>query len=104
MADEMNEGTASLRALKQSTGAPSGAGAAPAREQNRLIDPLSTVQGSESFHGAEKRRSPRYKCEGSARLREEGCDVRTWSTFTDVSLRGCYVEAQATYPPERCCT
>jgi len=31
-------------------------------------------------------------------LREEGCDVRTWSTFTDISLNGCYVEAQATYP------
>jgi hypothetical protein len=98
MADEMNEGTAYLRALKQSTGALSGAAAAPAREQNRLIDSLSTVQGGESFQGAEKRRSPRYKCEGSAQLREEGCDVRTWSTFTDVSLNGCYVEAQATYP------
>jgi PilZ domain-containing protein len=23
---------------------------------------------------------------------------RTWSTFTDISLNGCYVEAQATYP------
>lgn len=98
MADEMNEGTAYLRALKQATSAPSGAAAAPAREQDRLIDNLSTVQGSESFQGAEKRRSPRYKCEGSAQLREEGCDVRTWSTFTDISLNGCYVEAQATYP------
>jgi hypothetical protein len=58
MADEMNEGTAYLRALKQSTGAQSGAAAAPAREQDRLIDNLSTVQGSESFQGAEKRRSP----------------------------------------------
>jgi hypothetical protein len=56
------------------------------------------VQGGEGFQGAEKRRSPRYKCEGSAELREEGCDVRTWSTFTDISLNGCYVEAQATHP------
>jgi hypothetical protein len=98
MADEMNEGAAYMRALKQATGVPSGAAAAPAREQDRLIDNLSPVQGSESFRGAEKRRSPRYKCEGSAQLREEGCDVRTWSTFTDISLNGCYVEAQATYP------
>lgn len=98
MADEMNEGTAYLRNLKQATGTPSAAAAAPAREQDRLIDNLSTVQGGESFQGAEKRRSPRYKCEGSAQLREEGCDVRTWSTFTDISLNGCYVEAQATYP------
>jgi hypothetical protein len=98
MADEMNDGTAYLRTLKQATGAPSGAAAAPAGEQDRLIDNLSTVQGSENFQGTEKRRSPRYKCEGSVQLREEGCDVRTWSTFTDISLKGCYVEAQATYP------
>ena len=31
-------------------------------------------------------------------MREEGCDVRTWVTFTDIGLHGCYVEAQATYP------
>jgi hypothetical protein len=31
-------------------------------------------------------------------MRMEGCDVRTWATFTDVSLHGCYVEVQATYP------
>ena len=98
MADETNEGTAYLRALKQATGSQPGAAAAPAREHDRPIDNLSTVQGSESFQGAEKRRSPRYKCEGSVQLREEGCDVRTWSTFTDISLNGCYVEAQATYP------
>lgn len=50
------------------------------------------------FPGAEKRRSPRYQCEGSVEMREKGCDVRTWATFTDISLHGCYVEAQATYP------
>ena len=98
MTEEMNEGSAYLRALKQATGSHPGAAAAPAREPDLLIDNLSTVQGSESFQGAEKRRSPRYKCEGSVQLREEGCDVRTWSTFTDISLNGCYVEAQATYP------
>jgi hypothetical protein len=31
-------------------------------------------------------------------MRTEGTDIRTWVTFTDVSLNGCYVEAQATYP------
>ena len=41
---------------------------------------------------------PVTKCEGSAEVREDGCDVRTWATFTDVSVHGCYVEAQATYP------
>lgn len=31
-------------------------------------------------------------------MRTEGCDVRTWATFTDISLHGCYIEAQATFP------
>jgi len=48
--------------------------------------------------GAEKRRSTRYKCEGSAEVREEGVDIHTWVSFMDVSLYDCYVEAQATYP------
>lgn len=78
MDQETNESVAYLRALKQS-GPQAASAAAPAS-------------------AAEKRRSPRYKCEGSAEIQEEGCDVRTWATFTDVSLHGCYVEAQATYP------
>jgi hypothetical protein len=47
---------------------------------------------------ADKRRSPRFKCEGRAELIEDGCDVRTWASFSDVSLNGCYVEATATFP------
>ena len=49
------------------------------------------------FKGVEKRRSHRYNCEGNAELREERRDVRTWATFQDVSLHGCYMEVQATY-------
>jgi hypothetical protein len=40
----------------------------------------------------------RYKGEGNAELREDGRDIRTEASFNDVSLHGCYVEAQATYP------
>jgi hypothetical protein len=94
MAQENNEGSAYLMALRQATGA----APAPARE-TRVPDQNATPAATgEHFEGAEKRRSTRYKCEGSAELREDGCDVRTWSTFTDISLHGCYVEAQATYP------
>jgi hypothetical protein len=95
MAQETNEGVTYLKALKQATGSPSGAGSAPARAQEVIA---ATTQNAENFQGAEKRRSPRYKCEGSAELREDGCDVRTWATFTDIGLHGCCVEAQATYP------
>ena len=49
---------------------------------------------------SEKRRSPRYKCEGSAEFRFEGSTVRTWATVTDVSRSGCYVEMQTTSPAD----
>lgn len=42
--------------------------------------------------GAEKRKSPRHKCKGSARL-EGDSGVTTWATFADISMHGCYVEA-----------
>lgn len=41
---------------------------------------------------AEKRTGLRYRCQGSARLREIASGVATWSTITDISLNGCYVE------------
>ena len=97
MSEEINEGIAYLRALKQSVGPTGGAAAAPAHESQGSGQEAS-VQPDDQFKGADKRRSLRYKCEGSAQLREEGVDIHTWVSFTDVSMHGCYVEAQATYP------
>ena len=57
------------------------------------------AESTPSYSGPEKRRSSRYQCDGVLEMREEGCDVPTWARFTDISLHGCYVEAQATYPP-----
>jgi len=103
MAQETNQGVAYLMALKGSAGPE----AASAEAQPREMSPAGlagtgvTVGGSgpsEQYRGAEKRRSARYKCAGSAEIREDGSDVRTWASCTDVSLHGCYVEAQATYP------
>jgi hypothetical protein len=103
MAEEQKNADTYLTALKGS--ATSQAGSAPARARDpRLVEHSdSMVTGSSTgtpslFPGGEKRRSPRYKCQGSADMREEAFDVRTWATFTDISLHGCYVEAQATYP------
>lgn len=104
MVDETNESVSYLKALKRSdkpAGA-SAAAAAPAPAPQRGSEDLAlkdlTLELAEPFHGTEKRRSVRYKCEGSVELRPENCDVRTWASFQDVSLHGCYVEAQATYP------
>ena len=48
--------------------------------------------------GKERRRSPRFRCSGSAEFRVEGSDVRMWGTLSDVSLHGCYVEMNNTFP------
>jgi PilZ domain len=98
MDQEINEGTAYLMALKQSRQSDAGPQEPEANPQSNPS--LTATNAGDGFQGAEKRRAPRYKCEGSAQVREEGCDVHTWVTFTDVSIHGCYVEAQATYPPD----
>lgn len=97
MAQENNESISYLRALKQS-GASQAAASAPATKTDSANPDAGNASPAEQFQGAEKRRSPRYKCAGSAEIREDGRDVRTWATFTDISLHGCYLEAQATYP------
>lgn len=86
MAEEINDSVAYLKALKQPV--------APTAQKH----PGSNNPVEEQYQGTEKRRSRRYKCEGSVQIRQEGRDVKTWASFTDISLHGCYVEAQATYP------
>lgn len=102
MAEAINDGNAHLTALTNAsdvglaTTLASSSAHEYAEQQSAATEsaPVDIVQ----FKGTEKRRSPRYNCEGSVRLAEEGCDVYTWAKFTDVSLHGCYVDAQATYP------
>lgn len=107
MAQDDNDGAAYLKALRRSVAdaaparAPTGtsesvAAAAPAPEPTGPSE--TAAVDAQAFTGPEKRRSPRYKCEGSAEMCEEGHDVRTWAAFKDISLHGCYVEATATYP------
>jgi len=97
MAQEINEGVAYLMALKQG-GQTKGAGSTSVQEVSGAQSSTPT-DADNRFQGAEKRRSLRYKCEGGVELQEKDCEVRTWATFSDISLHGCYVEAQATYPP-----
>jgi hypothetical protein len=86
MSDETSDGAAYLSSLKRSA-SPGGTAPAPA------LDPAPSSEN----RPAEKRRSPRYRCQGSAHLREISSGVATWATFTDISLHGCYLEATATY-------
>jgi hypothetical protein len=97
MAQEGNQTVSYLLTLKQSIHSPS-ADSAPVPTTDSSSSERGMASPAAQFQGAEKRRSPRYKCEGSAEIREDGRDVRTWATFSDISLHGCYLEAQATYP------
>jgi len=99
MAEPTNEGVAYLTALKQSSGLYGTSAPEPVAGQQPQTGPvIFTPPEDGNYQGVEKRRSPRYKCEGSVEMREESGNVGTFASFTDVSLHGCYVEAQATYP------
>jgi hypothetical protein len=74
MAQEIDESASSLRALKQSSAPSEGPTAAPARETGAEKHPVpdSTTAIARERFGAEKRRSTRCKCEGSAGMRGDG--------------------------------
>ena len=93
--DETNEGAAYLSALKNS-GSPQAAAAAIAPTAAHPVETQpSQVASSPAPNAAreEKRKTPRYRCKGSARLLESGSKIATWATFADISMSGCYVEA-----------
>ena len=100
MQDENDAGAAYLAALKRSTvPQASGAGAVRAPESAPSVSlPVAAVAPGRTGPVPEKRRSARYRCQGSAQLREISSGVATWVTFSDISLHGCYVETAAAYP------
>src|ERR1022692_4974636 len=93
--------TTYLSSLEQS-GSPKAAEAATAPAPD-LLHSAKTRTGtaptsSAGMASTEDRKSPRYRCKGSARLRESGSDVTIWATFADISMHGCYVEAASPLP------
>ncbi len=99
MVEETNEGAAYLLSLKKSApameAAPGRAAAAPARVE--VAGAVAGRAANASFRGADKRHSPRYKCQGSVRLQPVGTTASIWATCTDIGLHGCYVEASTPY-------
>lgn len=91
-AHKAEEGADYLRRLK--TQGTEDAPSAPAPTSSSIVVPAAA--SSPGFK--ERRRSPRLQCSGSAEFRPEGSDVRMWGTLTDVSLHGCYVEMNNTFP------
>ena len=68
------------------------------KEQTRTEAASPAAVPSRAPAQKERRRSPRYKCSGSAEITQLGGDVRMWGTLTDISLHGCYVEMSTTFP------
>jgi PilZ domain len=80
------DGAAYLRRLKQDE-------PGPQAQVQKATDPMLKHLGK-----AERRATPRYKCQGSAQVRVENSDVRAFGSISDISLHGCYVEMPTTYP------
>jgi len=98
MPDENDAGAAYLAALKRPTG-DRGTAVAPERAPDSPPTPgtLPGIAPGRTGPVPEKRKSPRYRCQGSAQLREISSGIATWATFSDISLHGCYVESAAGY-------
>ena len=91
--DETSEGAAYLSALKKS-GTPQAATARTPAAAHAVEARTAGIAPSNrsSSPSVDKRKTPRYRCKGSAHLQENGT-AATWATFADISLHGCYVEA-----------
>jgi hypothetical protein len=75
-------------------------GSAPAGAQGMAPAPVlqGTGGAAPALAASEKRRNPRFKCEGTLELKTDGSTIRTWASFTDLSSSGCYVEMMTTFP------
>ncbi len=97
MANELDPGAAYLASLKRSSSAQAPA-PAPSKEagtgpETQRPDEGPSFPQRPPVQIIEKRRSPRYRCQGSARVQEVRGGASVWASFTDISLHGCYLEA-----------
>ena len=61
-------------------------------------NPLPFNPPSNNPVGSERRHSPRLHCSGSAEFQVAGSEFRTWGTLADISVQGCYLEMNNTFP------
>jgi hypothetical protein len=108
MAQEIDDGIAYLRSLKRSVSPLAAAATGPVREtgsdeHSGSARPWRTPENGSRALKSGAAHAIRAKAEPNFAKNEEGCDVGTWATCSDVSLHGCYVEAGAPIPPGPCC-
>jgi len=90
-ADAAGDGVDYFRRLKEEPAYGTPAGPA-AKGDGKLV--AATPAGGLN----ERRKSPRIRCSGSAEVRINGGDARTWGNLSDISLHGCYLETYNTSP------
>jgi hypothetical protein len=85
-----NDGASYLRRLKEQ----------PPLEPSDMPQSATVAAAApqSSYGDKDRRRSPRFRCAGSAEFTAQDSNVRMWGTMTDISLRGCYVEMTTTFP------
>ena len=77
---------------------PSQRGGANPDPESTLTPAVAPPEAKRAGVAGERRRDIRSRCEGSADVRAEGSDVRTWGTLSDISQDGCYIEMTAPFP------
>jgi len=85
-----DEGVNYLRRLK-------GAGSESQLASSEAKKPAD-APATKTPYGKDRRQSARLRCSGSAEFRAWGSNVRMWGTLTDISLHGCYLEMNNTFP------
>jgi hypothetical protein len=63
---------------------------------NKAVD-IPPPTGAHSVF-RDRRKAPRYACSGRIEMKVQGATYRIFGTLTDISLHGCYVEMNNTYP------
>ncbi len=89
-AEHEADGAAYLRALKRAGNFEPPGTPAPGAPASPSLSPAPAAR--------ERRRHPRYRCEGGLQFRTAAATVQTRVTFSDLSLSGCYVELMNTCP------
>jgi hypothetical protein len=98
--DDSDEGMNYLRRLKgkpgdsaAKTGVQSGGRPLPASKAADVVPPI----GAHSTF-IERRKDPRYSCSGRIQMQVDGANYGLGGILTNISLHGCYVEMNNTYP------
>ena len=98
--DDSEEGSNYLRRLKgkqkQDSSGPSDDVKAK-RDANPEGSEAETAPGMNLIF-TERRQTQRYVCSGKIVMTAEGTNYRMWGSLTDISLHGCYVEINNTFP------